>query len=721
MTTFNTGNAVPSADARDRFDNSQTFDEVINGGLTYYTNRIGNNVLSFKGMADMFNAAQFERDSLFAAAQEDRGLLFAAAQELRANAFEQAQSDMTDAFGASQSLRGDAFAALIAGSGWQSVGAYASGILITSHSQTVEYGGQPYALKATVPASIEAPYVTTGNWATENVNFKLVGDNSLRQDLADPVTADLGAAILGRGVVAVGALTNLLAIPLESNREDLRYLTAEYALGTGLGGGEWKWDSSDCSALVAIDPLNALYAAPFSDLSGASGAFRRVFSGAIDASWFGVVYGNTADASQGLNAATAFIKTGYNLIASGNILLKSQWNLFGLPKSAAARVIVRGIIHADVGDFTPVAISGRGYHFETAGMTRLGATRTGRPMEIRSTQNAKIYLGLVDRFADGPIAIGTYGHFGLNGIGWLQIYCQDMNVAGQVFTGTTEGGGWFNQNYIHFYAQYGANGIILKKGGGQTARFDGNHIISPGYEQISGICQRIEFGTRNITTNWRVENDTGTLAFSEDESCSRNKYYGAWAVVDTKLDLRGTLSEFNAQIINTNGRTLSFSAQQSTDGTMSYQSGAAWSSNAYPNSIELRVQSPNIQGYPSRLNIKNPDGSLGYIEVVPQETQQTVVAGTPSATVLPGIKLIYVSLGLANSPLELIMPVGLERNARELRLNVANFVASSPLSIKKSTGGDPTAGPGVSSAGLYSLGYVNGSWRVSKIGEAYSA
>lgn len=160
MTTFNTGNAVPSADARDRFDNSQTFDEVINGGLTYYPNRVGNNVLSLKGMSDLFNAAQLDRENEFEADQGQREAVFQQFLE---------------------------------GTGWSSLGAYGAGVVITSHTQTVDYLGQPYSLKPSVPASLDAPYVTTGVWATEGVNFKLVGDNSLRQDLADPL---LGANIV---------------------------------------------------------------------------------------------------------------------------------------------------------------------------------------------------------------------------------------------------------------------------------------------------------------------------------------------------------------------------------------------------------------------------------------------------------------------------------------------------------------------------------------------
>lgn len=85
------------------------------------------------------------------------------------------------------------FDAFLDASGWSSLGTYAAGINIISHTQTVDYLGQPYQLKPSVPASVGSPYVTTGNWAVEGVNFKLVGDNSLRQDLAAPT----GSGIVG--------------------------------------------------------------------------------------------------------------------------------------------------------------------------------------------------------------------------------------------------------------------------------------------------------------------------------------------------------------------------------------------------------------------------------------------------------------------------------------------------------------------------------------------
>jgi len=163
MTTYNTGNAVPSADARDRYDNSQVFDELMNGPAPSTPDRLG--------------------------------------------VLRQSWAGMQTAFSSTQASRAAAFAALMDSMGWSSLGLYKAGLVIVSHTQVVEYQGQPYALKSTVPASIEAPYVTTGNWAVEGVNFKLVGDSTLRQDL------QTGALKVGGSVVTVSDVRGIPAVP----------------------------------------------------------------------------------------------------------------------------------------------------------------------------------------------------------------------------------------------------------------------------------------------------------------------------------------------------------------------------------------------------------------------------------------------------------------------------------------------------------------------------
>ena len=180
MTTYNTGNPVPSADARDRYDNSQTLDEVVNGDSASYTTRTGKQVISLGGMNSRFNDAQAERESEYSSDKIARDTEFEADQVSRSEDFEE-----------SQDHREATFAQFLDGSGWSSLGVYAAGISIVSHAQTVDYLGQPYSLKPSIPVSLDAPYITTGAWEAEAVNFKLVGDNSLRQELTGPDGAKL--------------------------------------------------------------------------------------------------------------------------------------------------------------------------------------------------------------------------------------------------------------------------------------------------------------------------------------------------------------------------------------------------------------------------------------------------------------------------------------------------------------------------------------------------
>ncbi len=139
MATFWTMNPIGSTSPKDLSDNAENLDYLMLGPLSEYEDRRRVPRLSWKGIELAFKAAQDQRES--------------------------------------------SFQSFLEGTGWSSLGVYAAGISIVSHTQTVDYLGQPYQLKPSIPASLTSPYVTTGNWATEGSNFKLVGDNSLRQDL----------------------------------------------------------------------------------------------------------------------------------------------------------------------------------------------------------------------------------------------------------------------------------------------------------------------------------------------------------------------------------------------------------------------------------------------------------------------------------------------------------------------------------------------------------
>src|SRR5690554_4740167 len=168
--SYNTGNPVPSKDPRDLVDNAENFDRAVNGDEATWTDRLGRERKSWRGM---------END----------------------------------------------FSGFLANSGYQLIGDYAPGIEITAYNQIVrDSDGEFWRLAG----QAELPYVTTGAGLPEGGAFVAVGDAALRQELASPS----GAAMVGRGVVAVDSIADLLALPEEQRREDLRYLVKGYYAGS---------------------------------------------------------------------------------------------------------------------------------------------------------------------------------------------------------------------------------------------------------------------------------------------------------------------------------------------------------------------------------------------------------------------------------------------------------------------------------------------------------
>ena len=140
MTTYNTGNPVPSGDGYDRFDNTQTLDEVVSGPLNNYTNRIGARVLSLKGMENSFN--EFLASSAF----ETQHLIYTPGEALQ----------------------------------------------VERPTQLIDYDGSIYRVK--MPASF--PVLLSGNWTEDQALLVDVADASLRQDLA----AGVGGTVNSDGV-----------------------------------------------------------------------------------------------------------------------------------------------------------------------------------------------------------------------------------------------------------------------------------------------------------------------------------------------------------------------------------------------------------------------------------------------------------------------------------------------------------------------------------------
>jgi len=137
---YNTGNPVEpngSSDPRDLFDNAGNLDLLVNGGGTSYPDRKGKQRKSWLGI---------EQD----------------------------------------------FQNFLLQSGFVYVGPYAAGITLTARNQIFDRAGISYGLAP----SVTMPYITTGDWATEQNNFVQRGDAALRQDLGNTSDATKGANIV---------------------------------------------------------------------------------------------------------------------------------------------------------------------------------------------------------------------------------------------------------------------------------------------------------------------------------------------------------------------------------------------------------------------------------------------------------------------------------------------------------------------------------------------
>lgn len=298
---FNTGNPIGSNSPLDRSDNTRNLDVAVNSEESQWVDRLGRPRLPLMEQERQFVASQDSREDLFQSAQSSREAVF---------------SDFLQA------------------SGYQDLGEYAPGIEITAHNQYVTFGGQPYLLKPSIPV----PYTTSGEWTGDD--FKLIGDDALRQDLANP---GIGAAMVARGVVAVDSIADLLALPAGQRREDLRYLVKGYHPDSDVGGGPFYYDPARS---VENDGGYVL-----------DGFVRIVTGGVVSAEMFGAKCNRVDSDSAAFNdAAVAAEAIGVKLVGEG----RGTGYLFGSSVNVSTdAVILAPIVFPADGAFRYLRITGR--------------------------------------------------------------------------------------------------------------------------------------------------------------------------------------------------------------------------------------------------------------------------------------------------------------------------------------------------------------------------
>lgn len=172
---------------------------------------------------------------------------------------------------------------------------YTSGLLITRPTQTVSYQGYDYRVIASYLP------MTTSNFAADSPKLKLIGDNKLRDEVSNTVDPSQGSAILGRGVIVVPSIKDLL---VQVRKPDSAYLVRGYwPEYSQHGGGYFHWDptklKSEHNGGTVISPTvpwdgeksshsNYLKAANETDPAG-SGCFVRKIRGYHYVTDFGAI------------------------------------------------------------------------------------------------------------------------------------------------------------------------------------------------------------------------------------------------------------------------------------------------------------------------------------------------------------------------------------------------------------------------------------------------
>lgn len=186
MTTYNTGNALGSTAVKDLYDNTQNIDIAVNdpNALTWL-DRLGKIRKTYAGIE------QDARTSL-----EQTGYIYTTPLN------------------------------------------YVAGIVITLPNQIFNKDGEYYK----IAPGVALPYTTTGVWASEQNNFRSVGDAALRSNLASSVTS-LGISLVKGGKRVVDTIAAMRALPSAINPvvETLGYSAA----GDGGGASTYRFVGGD--------------------------------------------------------------------------------------------------------------------------------------------------------------------------------------------------------------------------------------------------------------------------------------------------------------------------------------------------------------------------------------------------------------------------------------------------------------------------------------------
>jgi hypothetical protein len=256
MTTYNTGNALGSTAVKDLYDNAENLDVAVNSTALTWLDRGPSGIKRTRK-----TWAGIEADA-------------------RASLLQQGYIYTTPVN-------------------------YAAGITISLPNQVFNKDGEYYKPSP----NLTLPYVTTGTWASEQANFRSVGDATLRSALAQPN----GASLVGGSIQSATSIAALRSLPTSGNSKYAR--TAGYYLPGDGGHGDYVASTvggqveDGCTVIAATD----------------GGFWLLQHGGVINILQAGAKTDKTWDCTAAINAAIKAVGNSFFAARGGKVVIPNSW------------------------------------------------------------------------------------------------------------------------------------------------------------------------------------------------------------------------------------------------------------------------------------------------------------------------------------------------------------------------------------------------------------